>query len=496
MEPQIWHMGIMADHHSCWLPPDSFATSLVSLCIPTQPSEHLPMRHFLTYFFLLVLPMQLLAQRFKLMRYDESYSGLKDSAGTFYNRIKHIPLSKNGFINLSLGGEARKELDYAIHEDWGERDLGRNVFLLQRYHLHADLHFGSRIRLFGQLRSGLEDGRKNGPRGIDEDKLNMQNLFMDFVAYNELGRAITLRVGRQEIQYGSGRLIDVREGTNLRLYFDGAKLAYTSPRIDIDAFVMVNTQVNTGIFDNASTRRADLWGIYSSHMIPKSGKLDLYYLGITRDNAIFDEGVDDESRHTVGARFSGNDGGFVYNFEAIYQFGSFGLANISAFGISSEIGYMLDKVKGTPTVKLKSDYISGDQNKDDGKLGTPNPLYPNGGYFGMNPQVGPANLVSVHPNLIWNPYKKVTLKLDVVLSWRQLTEDGVYRANGSLRLSSFDSKERYIGTAYITTFSWNINDFLIYNIGVQYFKTGSFINDVMPQSKDGFFVGSVIGFKF
>lgn len=122
---------------------------------------------------------------------------------------------------------------------------------------------------------------------------------------------------------------------------------------------------------------------------------------------------------------------------------------------------MFDKVKGSPTLRLKSDYISADKNKDDGKLDTPNPLYPNGGYFGMNPQVGPAN-----------------------------------RANGSLRLSSSDSKERYIGTAFITTFSWDICNFLNYNIGVQYFKTGSFINDVIPQHQNGFFVGSVIRLKF
>lgn len=454
------------------------------------------MKKILTYFILLFLPLQLVAQGFKLMRYDENYSVLKDSTETFYNSLKYIPLSHSGSVYLSLGGEARQELDYAANEDWGEIDLGRDFFWLQRYDFHADLHVSNRIRIFGQLRSGLEDGRNNGPRGIDEDKLNIQNLFMDYVLYIKSGRKLTLRVGRQEIQYGSGRLIDVREGLNLRLYFDGAKLAYASPHLKVDAFMMANAQVHTGAFDNTSSKKGNLWGVYSTYVIPKSGTLDFYYLGINRDNARFDEGIADESRQTVGTRFSKKDAGFVYNIEAIYQFGSFGSDDISALGISSEIGYVFDEVKGAPTAKLKSDYISGDKNKDDGKLGTPNPLYPNGGYFGMNPQVGPANLVSIHPNLTWNPHKKVTLNLEVVLDWRQSTEDGVYRPDGSLRLSSSDSKEKYIGTTYITTLSWNINNFLNYNLGVQYFQTGSFINEVIPDHKDGFFVGSVIGFKF
>lgn len=435
-------------------------------------------------------------QNFKLMRYDEYYSGLKDSTKTFYNKIKYIQLSRNKQTYLSFGGEIRGELNYALNEDWGEMNVGRDVFFLQRYNVHTDLHLGNRIRFFGQLRSGLEDGRKNGPRGIDEDKLNVQNLFVDIVPYKKEDKSLTLRLGRQEIQYGSGRLIDVREGPNLRLYFDGAKVAYASYNLKIDAFVMASPIVNPGVFDNSSNRKANLWGIYSTYITPKGLNFDFYYLGINRTNARFDEGIDNEFRHTFGTRFWKKGVGFVYNFETGYQLGRFGSDKIGAFAVSSEIGYVFEYIKGLPAVRLRSDYISGDKTKDDGKLGTLNAMYPNGGYFGMNPQAGPANLKSVHPNLTWNPAKSVILTLGMVFNWRNSLQDGVYGPGGSLRLSSSDSKERYIGTAYMTTFSWKINDFLNYNIGVQYFKTGSFINDVVLQHKDGFFVGSVIGFKF
>lgn len=436
------------------------------------------------------------AQNFKLMRYDEDYSELKDSAKTFYNKIKYIQLSKNKQTYLSLGGEVRGEFNYAMNEDWGETNVGRDVFFLQRYHLHADFHIGDRIRIFGQLRSGLEDGRKTGPRRIDEDKLNLQNLFVDFVPYKKAGKSLTLRLGRQELGYGSGRLIDVREGPNLRLYFDGAKLAYNSSNLKMDAFVMADAVLKTGVLDNSSTRKTNLWGVYNTYITPKGLNFDFYYLGINRKNARFDAGVADELRHTLGTRFWRNGLGFVYNFETVYQFGTFGSDNIGSFAISSEIGYVFEHIKGLPTVKLKSDYISGDKSPNDGKLGTMNALYPNGGYFGMNPQAGPANLLSVHPNLSWNPAKNIKLTGEIVFNWRNSLNDGVYGPSGSLRLPSSNSKERYIGTAYMTTFSWKINDFMNYNIGIQYFKTGSFINDVIPQHQDGFFVGSVLGYKF
>lgn len=435
-------------------------------------------------------------QIFNLMRYDEDYSKLKDSAKTFYNKIKYIQLLENKQIYLSLGGEARGEFNYAMNEDWGEMNVGRDVFFLQRYHLHADLHIDDRIRVFGQLRSGLEGGRKTGPRRIDEDKLNVQNLFVDFVPYKKADQSLTLRLGRQELRYGSGRLIDVREGPNLRLYFDGAKVAYQSPNIKVDAFVMADAVVNTGVLDNTSTRKPSLWGVYSSYITTKGLNFDFYYLGINRKNAGFDTAVADELRHTLGARFWRNGLGFVYNFETGYQFGTFGSNNISALAISSEIGYVFEHISGFPAVKLKSDYISGDKSTNDDKLGTFNAMYPNGGYFGMNPQAGPANLMSIHPNLTWNPAKNVILTLEVVFNWRNSLQDGVYGPSGSLRLSSSDSKERYIGTAYMSTFSWKINNFLNYSIGVQYFKTGSFINDVIPHHREGFFVGSALGIKF
>ncbi len=436
------------------------------------------------------------AQQFKLMRYDEDYSALKDSVGTFYNRIKYIPFTPNGDFYLSLGGEVREELNYAVNEDWGETGVGRDVFLLQRYHAHADLHLGKRVRFFGQLRSGLEDGRKNGPRGIDEDQLNVQNLFVDVIPYEKQDRTLKLRLGRQEIRYGSGRLIDVRDGPNLRLYFDGVKVFYTSPHLKVDGFVMADAIVNTGAVDNNSSYKPNLWGMYSTYITPKRLNFDFYYLGINRVNAKFNKGVANESRHTVGARFWRNGVGFVYNFEAGYQFGKFGLDKISASAVSSEIGYKFEYTKGSPAIKLRSDYISGDKIKGDGKLGTFNAMYPNGGYFGMNPQVGPANLMSIHPNFAWNPGKNIELTMEVVFNWRCSTEDGIYGPNGAFGISSSDSRERYIGTAYMSTMSWHIIDFLSYNIGIQYFKTGSFINDVIPQHKDGFFVGTALGFKF
>ena len=436
------------------------------------------------------------AQSFKLLRYDENYGSLRDSTRNFYENLKFVPLNSENNFYLSFGGEARYEYVDFNNEDWGRLNIGRNNFLLQRYDLHADLHLGKTFRVFIQLRSALQDGRINGARGIDEDQLNVQNLFLDVNLYQKEDKKITVRAGRQELDYGSGRLISVREGPNARLYFTGGKIMYSSARFSVDGFAMMEDEINTGVFDNKISKKRNLWGAYSKIIFPKAGNLDLYYLGIRRDAAVFEEGIASEQRHTVGTRFWKYGGGFIYNLEAAYQFGSFGSGDINAWTGSIDIGYSFEDIKFNPTINLRNDYISGDKNQGNGSLQTFNPLFPKGGYFGFSPQVGPVNLIDIHPYATLELLPTLKMQVDVVFNWRFSTQDGIYRPSGSLNLPGSTSDERYIGTAYLANFTYSVNKYISVVSGIQYFKTGAFINDIISNSKDGVFFNARLGFKF
>lgn len=436
------------------------------------------------------------AQSFKLLRYDENYEFLKDSNRNFYENLKFIPLNQQKDFYMSLGGEARYEYVDFNNEDWGRLNIGHNNFLLQRYDLHADIHLGKTFRVFAQLRSALQDGRINGPRGIDEDQLNVQNLFLDVNLYQKKDKKLTIRAGRQELDYGSGRLISVREGPNARLYFTGGKIMYSSARFSIDGFAMMADTIYKGVFDNKMSKQLNLWGAYSKIIFPKAGNLDLYYLGINRKESLFEEGIAPEKRHTIGTRFWKYGGGFIYNLEAAYQFGTFGTGNINAWTGSIDIGYMFENVKFKPTINLRNDYISGDKKDGDGSLQTFNPLYPKGGYFGFSPQIGPVNLIDIHPYATMDLLPQLKMQVDVVFNWRYSLQDGVYRPSGSLNLKGSSSDERYIGTAYLANFTYSVNKFISVVSGIQYFKTGAFIDDIIPNSKDGVFFNARLGFKF
>lgn len=435
------------------------------------------------------------AQNFKLLRYEENYEFLKDSSRNFYQNIKFLPISENKEIYASFGGEARYEFMDFNNEDWGRQNIGHNTFLLQRYNFHTDIHFGKNFRIFAQLRSALEDGRKNGPRGIDEDQLNIQNLFLDINLWKNSENRLTFRAGRQELDYGSGRLISVQEIPNVRIYFNGGKIMYASKNISIDGFALTEDEVENGIFDNKISKQLNLWGAYATLKLSKSRNVDFYYLGIRRNDSRFEEGIETEKRHTFGTRIWKNGNGFIYNLEFAYQFGSFGNENISAWTGSIDMGYVFENVKFKPSINLKNDFVSGDKNNGDGKLQTFNPLFPRGGYFGSNPQVGPVNLIDLHPYATMEILSNLTFQTDAIFNWRYSLNDGVYRPSGQFLMAGNTSEKRYIGTSFLANLTYSFNKHIAFTGGIHYFKTGEFLNEVIPNSKDGMFVNSRLTLK-
>lgn len=434
-------------------------------------------------------------QSIKLMRYDEDYSNLKDSSRSFYNSLKFLPVSANKKIYLTFGGEIREEIGGKINEDW-IKGQGFNSSFLQRYSLYADLNVGERLRFFGQVNSGLENGSKYGPSPVDEDQLAIQNLFAEYRILNNPTDKLAVRVGRQEINYGSGRLISVREGTTVRQYFTGAKLMYASPKFAIDAFVLEADDVNFGVFDNKPSHQANLWGAYSNLNIEKGGNFDFYYLGARRDKAEFEEGTGKELRHTLATRYWKSGGGFIYNLEAAYQFGTFGTGNINAWTTAIEFGYMFEETKFKPSINLRNDYISGDKKAGDGNLQTFNPLYPKGGYFGFNPLIGPSNLIDLHPYLTLTMSDKLTVQADVVFNWRYSLNDGIYRPSGNFNTAGSFSNNRFIGTTYLLSADYRFNNYLSVSCGGQYFRVGRFIKDLVPSFANSKFFNTQISFKF
>src|SRR5258707_9183710 len=113
---------------------------------------------------------------YKLLREDEDWSFLRDPRlrKDLWDPLKYIRIrSSDDNWYLTIGGEAREVWEQIGNDNWGQQPFN-NGYLNERYMLSTDFHFGKHVRMFLELKSGLNSFRRGGPRPIDEKSLDFQ----------------------------------------------------------------------------------------------------------------------------------------------------------------------------------------------------------------------------------------------------------------------------------------------------------------------------------
>ena len=383
------------------------------------------------------------------LRETEDWSFLKDPSTRqdYLDLIKFIPLGSDDRY-VTIGGEIRSVFEHVGNDNWGKQPYMNSFFLL-RYMLYSDWRLGRNVQVFVQLKSGLESSRAGAARPIDEKRADFE------AAYIELGNAegrnwLVFRAGRQELNYGSGRLISIREGPNVRQSFDGLKIRSKLANWHIDAFAVRPDLDKTGFFNNVPDHQTAFWGVYSTRPLGRRAAMDLYYVGESRRNAVYNRGAGKEERHSVAARLSrpvsAKSRDVDFDYEGVFQFGSFGSENIRAWTVASDTGYSLPDLPLKPRFSVKADVSSGDEPRRR-TLGTFYPVFPIGNYFGVLADTGPGplNFIDVHPRVQLQLSSRVTVSTDLVAQWRENLNDGVYAVPGFLLVPANGSRARFVG---------------------------------------------------
>ena len=434
---------------------------------------------------------------FNILRQEEDWRFLRAPAKRmgWWDRAKYVPLGKKGW--LTTGGQTREFFEYIGAENWGGSPAKDNNYLLQRYMLHADFHFNDTTRLFAELKSGLEIGRTGGPRpSVDQDDLDTNQLFFEVSSRPPSDKApplLALRAGRQELNFGAGRLVSVREGPNVRVGFDGL---FGIARFDgwrVDAFTSRPVQIQPRTFDDGTDYSQMLWGVYATGLFsakrPKAANLDLYYLGQERRGAVYDQGAANERRHTLGFRVWSAGAPFDYDFEPNYQVGTFGGGDIAAWGVSANVGYTFPRTPQNVRLGLAFGINSGDRDPNNRDLNTYSPPAPSGRYFGQIPSLGPQNVQGFSPSLSLQPVPKLTLTASDYFFWRQSLSDGVYGLNGFPLQTGQKSRAAYIGSQPEINLLWQIDRHATLTLDYAIFFAGDFLRETPPGQDIHYFGG-------
>jgi hypothetical protein len=253
----------------------------------------------------------------------------------------------------------------------------------------------------------------------------------------------------------------------------------------IDGFAMRPDEDNPGFFDNSPDHTTGFWGIYATKPIPHQSSLDLYYLGLDRKDAAFQRGTAQELRHSLGSRVSRpiatEKPGWDFDYEGLWQFGTFGSANIRAWTIATETGYRIPTIPLKPRFSAKADISSGDH-PNTNTLGTFNPLFPKGNYFGVLATTGPGpiNFIDVHPHVETALPHGVSVSVDWIVQWRESLADGVYAVPGFLIRAGNDSQARFVGHRPGTEVRWQANRHVWFQADYGIFYAGKFLKETQP----------------
>ncbi len=294
--------------------------------------------------------------------------------------------------------------------DWD--DDGDDVaFVEQRTRLNVKADFTQNVGAFMEIDSydiwGEDFRSQNYLTGADTRSRSVDDVefFQAYVQADQMfGVPIRLRLGRQELSFGSQWLVGPRDFAFFKtgLSFDAIRATYTHDMFTVDVFAskLLDTLRSLGKGD------IDFYGVYGSWTSIPDVTIDAYYFLLRDDTprtedtnggplleyiehlARLDE-YDSTLLNTVGARFAAKKWGFDVDAEGAYQFGpadSAGKtfkafrygddrANFNTFGLKLDAGYTIDiNDKYKPHVFAGFRYYNGEDNRHVNLLDSMNPL--------------------------------------------------------------------------------------------------------------------------
>lgn len=344
---------------------------------------------------------------------------------------------------LRMDGESRTRFERVTNPSFGREPADPDGYALQRTLLNLVLDSGGGAVARLELRSSLVAGRRAGPRPNDEDPLDLNQGYVEWAWPGRFG-GTRWRVGRQEIEYGSARLVTTRDGLNDRLAFDGVRLLHDGPERIWGGWWTRPVRTRPGAFDNGPDRTQDFAAVYAA--TPGGPDRGVSGLAALRraDDVRYMQGTGKERRVTLALRAAGRYGAWDGHWEVGMQRGRFAGAPIRAWYVATDTGWT------SPSKSLRwglrLDLASGDRDRRQPALQTFHALFASTAFSGLAGLIGPANASDLALSLQLRPVDRVTVTVGALRFWRTESGDGIYGIAGQPIADVPASHTRLVGT--------------------------------------------------
>ena len=367
---------------------------------------------------------------------------------------------------LDLGGQYRLRFQDEINM----RGLGLtgldDRFLLHRLRLFANWKISDDLRFYGEYLSASSDYEDFLPRPIEENPHEIQNLFVDFRLLADDWGELWARPGRQELLYGSQRLISPLDWANTRRTFDGAKIFYHTEGWDLDGFWVRPIFGEPQSLDSPEGTQEfyALWWTYRG--LPQE-VYELFWIGYADYDSPF-AAAGTFKFQTAGGRWKVERDQWLLEFEGAYQFGRFGALNHSAGFFTIGGGRDMKNLPWKPVLWVYYDWASGSNTIGNGF----NQLFPLGHkYLGFMDFFARTNIEDFNILLESSP----TDEWKTIMWWHvfhlQNSNDVPYLING-LPFVTTPGGSTYLGNDCHLLAIWNHATLRSWLFGYSHFFTG------------------------
>ncbi|GAA4437900.1 alginate export family protein [Bremerella cremea] len=417
------------------------------------------------------------ASAYKPLFFDNDFSYLCDPCydGCLLGEdLKRMCVGDCGY--LDIGGEYRAR----YHHEQNMKPYLNGVdddFLLHRLRLYANYQVNDNIRVYAEMLHAISQYESAPPRPIDENYWELQNMFVDTKLLESGNGTLYGRFGRQELLYGSQRLVSPLDWANIRRRFDGLKLYYRSDAWDIDGFL--TRPIRKSLYDWDSTNQdQSFYGIFSTYKKSDLGNIDLYWLGYENNSSPF-------RYQTLGSRVIGEKGFLLYEMEGAYQTGEYQGADHDAGFFTIGLGHQFQDVAWKPKVMVYYDWASGDSIIGNGF----DQLFPLGhAYLGWMDLFARRNIEDFNVQLTAKPCDPWTL-----IAWwhvfnRQDTSDVPYTVTNAPYPGYTPAGSRYLGQELDFMAKCQLTPHSDIIFGYSHFFTGTYFRDqnaLNPAIYDG-----------
>jgi len=313
-----------------------------------------------------------------------------------------------------------------------------------------------------------------------KSSLDLHQAYLDI--YTILGSDFDIKLGRQEMKYGAGRLIASPSWANRIRSFDAAVLHYHHESAYFDLLYANDVKYDDDNLD-ASQYKEKLTGFYAGYQADKVSLLiEGYFLPQLMKGTTTDAKT---NRYTAGMRIKGKvPGEILYDIESPYQFGRTNRKSIKAMALHADISRAFRDVLWEPNLALEYNYASGDKNPNDSDNNTFIPLYQS--------THDPYGLMDFFR---WQNMREIALRVDLSLSkklkiipqtnffWLASTNDSWYDSTGAVlrARNTGGRRSHYVGQEVSVRANYDVNKNIKCETGYAHFFTGKMVAESGPN---------------